>query len=133
VHSGHGTIAPGVLDQLALAEYIGSGGYDRHLRAARRRYRARRDTLLSALDHRLPGHPVSGAAAGLHLVLPDAAADEDAREVVTRAASAGLRIACVRQYRVANQALDASLVLGYGNLATGEVGEAVARLTAVLR
>jgi GntR family transcriptional regulator/MocR family aminotransferase len=133
VHSGHGTIAPGVLDQLALAEYIGSGGYDRHLRAARRRYRARRDTLLSALNHRLPGHPVSGAAAGLHLVLPGAAAEEDAREVVTRAASAGLRIACVRQYRVANQALDASLVLGYGNLATSEVDEAVARLTGVLR
>jgi GntR family transcriptional regulator/MocR family aminotransferase len=123
--------APGVLDQLALAEFVGSGGYDRHLRAARRSYRTRRDTLLAALDRRLPGHAVSGAAAGLHLLLRGAAGDGDAREVVTGAARAGVRIACVRQYRVANRALDAALVLGYGNLATGDVDEAVTRLATV--
>jgi hypothetical protein len=51
--------------------------------------------------------------------------------VVTGAARARVRIACVRQYRVANRALDAALVLGYGNLATGDVDEAVARLATV--
>ena len=125
--------APGVLDQLALAEFVGSGGYDRHLRAARRGYRARRDALLAALDRRLPGTVVSGAAAGLHLLLPGAAGRDDAREVVARAAAAGVRIACVRQYRVANRALDAALVLGYGNLATGDVDQAVARLATAVR
>jgi GntR family transcriptional regulator/MocR family aminotransferase len=128
----HRATTPGVLDQLALAEYIGSGGYDRHLRAARRRYRIRRDALLTALDRRLPGRPVSGAAAGLHLLLTGAVSGGDARDVVARAAAAGLRIACARQYRVANRALDAALVLGYGNLATGEVDGAVARLAAVV-
>ena len=34
------------LDQLALARLIESGAYDRHLRQARRRYRARRDALV---------------------------------------------------------------------------------------
>jgi GntR family transcriptional regulator/MocR family aminotransferase len=124
---------PGVLDQLALAEFVGSGGYDRHLRAARRSYRTRRDTLLAALDRRLPGRAVSGAAAGLHLLLHGAAGDGDAREVVARAATAGVRIACARQYRVDNRALDTALVLGYGNLTTGEVDEAVARLASVAR
>jgi len=132
VRTLHQATAPGILDQLALAEYIGSGGYDRHLRAARRRYRTRRDALLAALDRRLPGRTVSGAAAGLHLLLPGAVSGGDAREVVARAASAGVRTACARQYRVANRALDAALVLGYGNLATGEVDEAVARLAAVI-
>jgi GntR family transcriptional regulator / MocR family aminotransferase len=124
--------APGVLDQLALAEFVGSGGYDRHLRGARRSYRSRRDALLTALNRRLPGRAVSGAAAGLHLLLAGAAGDGDTREVVARAANAGVRIACVRQYRVANGALDAALVLGYGNLATGEVDEAVARLASIV-
>ena len=36
------------LDQLALARLFESGAYDRHLRQARRRYRARRDVLVQA-------------------------------------------------------------------------------------
>ncbi|GIJ46771.1 GntR family transcriptional regulator [Virgisporangium aliadipatigenens] len=120
--------APGVLDQLALAEFLRSGGYDRQLRAARKRYRARRDALIAALarDHR-----VTGAAAGLHLLLWPAGGG-DAAAVVRRAARAGLRIVAARQYRVDNRALDAALVLGYGNLADHELPAAVARLTAAL-
>ena len=39
----------GVLDQLALAELIDSGGLDRHIRRSRLRYRRRRDELVAAL------------------------------------------------------------------------------------
>src|SRR5205085_11398236 len=42
------------LEQLALARLIESGSYDRHLRQARRRYRARRDALIAALARHLP-------------------------------------------------------------------------------
>ena len=57
---------PPLIDQLALAELITSGAYDRHVRRARTEYRARRDRLLAAL----PGtvRP-QGIAAGLHLLL----------------------------------------------------------------
>jgi GntR family transcriptional regulator/MocR family aminotransferase len=44
-----------VLDQLTSAEFITSGAYDRHVRAARLRYRRRRDQLVSALASR-PRH-----------------------------------------------------------------------------
>jgi GntR family transcriptional regulator/MocR family aminotransferase len=125
-------VAPGVLDQLALAEFIGSGGYDRHLRAARKRYRARRDALLAALDRRLPGYPVAGIAAGLHLLLLPGSHRFDAPSAVRRAAQGGLRIASLRQYRVDHRALDGALVLGYGNLGDGEVDLAVARLAAAI-
>jgi GntR family transcriptional regulator / MocR family aminotransferase len=116
--------APGVLDQLAFAEFLRSGEYDRHLRAARKRYRARRDALLAALA----GHVVTGAAAGLHLLLWPGGGLPDGPRTVHRAAQGGLRVAAARQYRVDNRALDAALVLGYGNLADNEVAEAVARL-----
>jgi GntR family transcriptional regulator / MocR family aminotransferase len=128
-------VAPGVLDQLALAEFIRSGGYDRHLRVLRKRYRSRRDALLAALARRLPGYPVAGVAAGLHLVLvpPDGPAHRfDARDVVRRAAAAGLRISCMRDYQVDNRAQDAALVLGYGNLADSEVEPAVSVLAAAV-
>ncbi|WP_030318748.1 PLP-dependent aminotransferase family protein [Streptomyces sp. NRRL B-3229] len=58
-----------VLDQLALAELIVSGSYDRHVRRMRQRYRARRDRLVAALAERAPHIEVSGVAAGLHAVL----------------------------------------------------------------
>src|SRR5205823_6725325 len=57
------------LDQLALARLITSGAYDRHLRQARRRYRARRDALVVAVRRHLPGARVTGLAAGLHAIV----------------------------------------------------------------
>src|SRR5207244_1864777 len=57
------------LDQLALARLITSGAYDRHLRQARRRYRARREALVVAVRRHLPGARVTGLAAGLHAIV----------------------------------------------------------------
>ncbi|MBH1935936.1 PLP-dependent aminotransferase family protein [Streptomyces sp. AV19] len=59
----------GVLDQLALAEFIACGAYDRHVRSVRLRYRRRRDRLVAALAERAPHIGVAGIAAGLHIVL----------------------------------------------------------------
>ncbi|GAA0407421.1 GntR family transcriptional regulator [Acrocarpospora corrugata] len=56
-----------VIDQYALARFIGSGGYDRHLRRMRREYRARRDALVQALAEHFPELRVRGISAGLHL------------------------------------------------------------------
>ena len=53
------------LEQLALAELMGSGAYDRHVRRMRTRYRRRRDALLARLGSRR----TRGIAAGLHLVV----------------------------------------------------------------
>jgi len=60
---------PPRIEQEALAELIESGAYDRHLRRMRRLYRQRRDVLVDAIDHALPGMKIEGAAAGLHLTL----------------------------------------------------------------
>jgi GntR family transcriptional regulator/MocR family aminotransferase len=75
------------LQQLAFAELIGSGGYDRHLRRARLRYRRRRDALAGVLAERLPRARVTGVAAGLHLVveLSDLAGRADGLNLAGRA------------------------------------------------
>ncbi|GAU65007.1 putative GntR family transcriptional regulator [Streptomyces sp. NBRC 110611] len=64
-----GEWASGALEQLTLAEFISSGGYDRHLRGMRLRYRRRRDQLVAALAEHAPHVHVSGIAAGLHALL----------------------------------------------------------------
>ncbi|MFC3578373.1 PLP-dependent aminotransferase family protein [Streptomyces yaanensis] len=104
----------GVLDQLTLAEFITSGAYDRHVRAARLRYRRRRDALVRALATRAPDVHVTGIAAGLHAVLRLPPGTE--RTVVQAAAWHGLRVHGLRRYRhegAAVEPLDA-LVVGYG-------------------
>ncbi|MEV7419310.1 PLP-dependent aminotransferase family protein [Streptomyces sp. NPDC089919] len=58
-----------VPDQLSLAEFITGGGYDRHLRKMRQRYRARRDQLTAVLAEHAPHIGITGVAAGLHAVL----------------------------------------------------------------
>ncbi|CAM5700963.1 PLP-dependent aminotransferase family protein [Streptomyces fumanus] len=57
------------LEQLTLAEFLTSGAHDRHVRAARLRYRRRRDALIAALAARNPEVRATGIAAGLHAVL----------------------------------------------------------------
>ncbi|MFE4517933.1 PLP-dependent aminotransferase family protein [Kitasatospora sp. NPDC056783] len=104
------------LDQLTLAEFIDSGGYDRHVRRMRRRYRDRRDQLVAALAARAPHVEVSGIAAGLHAVLRLEPGTE--RSVLKAAAYRGLAVDGLADYRhpaadgAAMPAVD-GLVVGY--------------------
>ena len=122
---------PPPLDQLAFADLLESGAYDRHLRACRKRYRERRDALVRALTEQLPDAPVSGVAAGLHLILR-LPSDVDIRAVVTAAAARSLLVADLAAYHATEDHADHGLVLGYGNLADGMVEEAVRHLRAAI-
>ncbi|MGH3488269.1 MAG: PLP-dependent aminotransferase family protein [Actinopolymorphaceae bacterium] len=126
-----GTPTPPALDQLTFGEFVQSGGYDRHLRAARQRYRRRRDALVAALETRLGGCRLSGVAAGLHLVV-QLEPGTSAAEVVTRAAASGVRVADLDSYRLRPDPSAPALVLGYGNLPDGAVDSAVSLLAAAV-
>ncbi|MEU6887301.1 PLP-dependent aminotransferase family protein [Streptomyces viridosporus] len=103
----------GVLDQLTLAEFLTSGAYDRHVRAARLRYRRRRDALVEALATRAPDVRVTGIAAGLHAVLRLPPGTEPS--VVRAAAWHGLAVHGLARYRhpAAGGARADALVVGY--------------------
>ncbi|GIF77140.1 MocR-like pyridoxine biosynthesis transcription factor PdxR [Asanoa siamensis] len=126
------TAAPPVLDQLALATFVDRGWYDAHLRAARRRFRTRRDLLLAALARAVPEGAVDGTAAGLHVLLR-LPSGVDAPAVVRAAARAGLSLMALDDYRAVPPVTPTPvLVLGYGNLADSEIEPAVAVLRATL-
>lgn len=116
-HRGVTDLGAPVLDQHALAELIRGGGYDRHLRTMRRRYRSRRDALAEALTAHVPGARVRGVSAGIHLYVElPAGCDEDA--VVARARRAGVSVAGARSMWSPGRAGHArpALVLGYARL-----------------
>jgi GntR family transcriptional regulator / MocR family aminotransferase len=122
---------PPTLDQLTLARLIENGGYDRHLRQARRRYRARRDALTHAVAKHLPGARVTGVAAGLHAIVR-----------LPRAVNGVALVHAARKHSVAVYSLgyafaeprseDDGLVLGYANLSEPAIEEGVRRLALAL-
>ena len=104
----------GALDQLTLAEFIDSGAYDRHVRAARLRYRRRRDALVAEVARRAPHVHATGIAAGLHVLLRLPHGTEGA---TLRAADwRGLALHGLRRYRhpAATVEQPDALVVGYG-------------------
>ncbi|MFF2372356.1 PLP-dependent aminotransferase family protein [Agromyces sp. NPDC058110] len=125
---------PSVLDQVALAGFIGSGDLERHLRAARTRFKRRRGALLAAFERELPDLPLTGIAAGMHamLELPEGVASRDVRHAASALDVAVSDLARYRATAGRPGALDA-LVIGYGNLSDALVDEAVARLAAAIR
>ncbi|GAA3815491.1 PLP-dependent aminotransferase family protein [Streptomyces coacervatus] len=104
----------GVLDQLTLAEFISSGAYDRHVRAARLRYRRRRDALVAELARRAPQVSATGIAAGLHVVLRLPPGTEQA--TLRAAAWQGLAVHGLHRYRHPQATVEPydALVVGYG-------------------
>ena len=119
------------LEQLALADLLGSGAYDRHLRRGRARYRRRRDALAAALDRHVPGLQVKGTAAGLHAVveLGDGVDEED---LVRRAAvEAGVGLHGLTPWRFGGRGAP-GLVLGYASLTEHQIAEGVRRVAPLL-
>ncbi|HEY6594660.1 MAG TPA: PLP-dependent aminotransferase family protein, partial [Asanoa sp.] len=119
-----------VLEQLAFADLLATGGYDRHLRRARRAHRQRRDALVAALARHLPGVRVGGVAAGLHLVveLPDGVDDVT---VAARAHDAGLSPLPLSSTRLGEPG-QPGLILGYAGQTPDRLAGAVQRLAALV-
>jgi GntR family transcriptional regulator / MocR family aminotransferase len=109
-----------VMDQIAYAKLLTSGGYDRHLRQMRRRYLARRNTLLGALARYLPEATVLGAAAGVHLTVrfPDGFPVAD---LVRRAAEMRVRAEPLAPCYAKPETAPPGLILGYANLTESQI------------
>jgi len=119
------------IEQLVLARLLETAAYDRHLRRARRRNRARRDALLVALAEQLPRARVTGISAGLHALvrLPRAV---DPQKLMLAAAERSLGVYPLTLHQLDPPHETDGLLLGYGNLSEPAIAEGIRRLGAVL-
>ena len=122
----------GSLDQLTLAEFLTSGAYDRHVRAARLRYRRRRDALVAELARRAPRVHATGIAAGLHVVLRLPPGTE--QPALRAAAWQGLAVHGLHRYQHPDAVVERrdALVVGYGTPPDHAWSGALEALCAVL-
>jgi GntR family transcriptional regulator / MocR family aminotransferase len=119
------------VEQLALAEFIDSGRYDRHIRRSRLTYRRRRDRLVSELARHAPAVRLTGVAAGLHVVaeLPEGRSES---QVTGRAARGGLAVEGLGGYALGGNSRGPALVIGYATPPEHAFTGAVARLCAAI-
>jgi GntR family transcriptional regulator/MocR family aminotransferase len=121
-----------VMDQIAFAKLLASGGYDRHLRQMRRRYLARRNALLQALTRYLPQATVLGTAAGVHLTVrfPDGF---PIAELVHRAARMRVKVEPLAPCYAESVSAPPGLMLGYANLTESQILAGVEALAQAIR
>jgi GntR family transcriptional regulator/MocR family aminotransferase len=120
------------LPQLVLAQLIASGELDRHIRAARKRQRQRRDAMLHALHEHLPQARVQGIAAGLHLLItfPELAGSADDTELAERIRQADVLVHPLSWHR--QRPGPAGLVLGYAAHPPDQLRQAAIRIANVV-
>jgi GntR family transcriptional regulator/MocR family aminotransferase len=108
-----GLCVTGTLEQLALAELLDSGSYDKHVRAMRARYRRRHDELVAMLACHGDCIRLSGIAAGLHTLIELPRDTEKA--TVANATARRLAVCGLDTFRHPDVARDRdALVVGFG-------------------
>ena len=119
------------LEQQALAQFITSGAYERHLRRVRRRNSVRREALLGAIHKYLGDRvEVTGDGAGAHVVLwLQRHVSED--RIITQAAARGVGVYGIARYFLTRSAR-AGLVLGYSRMKEEGIREGIRRLGEIL-
>jgi GntR family transcriptional regulator / MocR family aminotransferase len=119
------------LDQIVVAEFIKSGGYERHIRGIRRLYRDARDALLSALKRYFGEQYISGKYSGMHLMwsLPPSLAPANKFAETALAHDVGVYpIDAVGAVDFGGVWKANGIVLGYSSLSANQIEVGIKRL-----
>ncbi|VVE73784.1 DNA-binding protein [Pandoraea captiosa] len=119
-------------EQLALADFIRSGQFARHLGRMRRLYRERQTALREALaTHFDPAYAVIGERCGLHLTVRLDPAFPD-KAIVAAAQREGIGPRALSSFALDPQPADNGLVIGYGDTDASRIPGLVRRLAAIV-
>ena len=113
------------IEQAALAHFLQSGGFARHLRRVVRALRARRNALVAGLQRHAAVHlRVEVPATGMHLVARQLPSSRlHLPSLIRIAASSGVGLHPIGAHSMAAKP-PAGLMLGYAGLSPAEIGMA---------
>lgn len=120
------------IDQRILNEFIRDGYFERYLNKTRKIYREKHDVMLQELKPFQKKFSISGEHAGLHLLLHSLDCNVAEKELLSRAASAGVRVYGMSDALIAAKeetaARAATVILGYGGLKKEQIAEGLEKL-----
>lgn len=117
--------------QEALAEFMKSGQFDRHVKRMRTIYARRRRALLDAIEDHLQGTATAyGDQAGLSTMIRIKCELED-EEIIERAKARGLALASTRSSYTRN-AVRGEFILGYGNMNEQQIRQGIMELRMIV-
>jgi GntR family transcriptional regulator/MocR family aminotransferase len=119
------------IEQIVLADFIGRGAFERHLRRIRQSYGQTRAALLEAMETHFGPANISGAAGGMHVMWTLPSHFPAAADVTSIAAAEGVGIYTVAQagaFEFEPQRSSRDVVLGYSLLTPEDAKEGVARI-----
>jgi GntR family transcriptional regulator/MocR family aminotransferase len=119
------------IEQHALARFIETGDFDRHLRRMRLVYRKRREVLLSALKSELPDAEIGGVSAGLHATVRLPVAVDEAA-VMLRAEKRGIGLSFMSKHHLHAPPKTSTLLLSYANQSEAAIRIALKGLLSAL-
>jgi GntR family transcriptional regulator/MocR family aminotransferase len=119
------------IEQLAFADFLGRGEYDRHLRQLRIVFCRRRAAFAAAFERALPDVPMRDAAAGLNMLieLPSVELEQAA---FRRANLRGIKVETLSRHTLPGYRGPAGLLIGVGGLPDGAIPYVVEDLALAL-
>ncbi len=127
--AGNFSVTVSRVDQKILENFLGGGYFERHLNRMRGSYRTKHDCLLREMRRLRHICRVTGENAGVH-VLAELLNGLSEEEAVSRAASAGVKVYGLSEYRIEplRRHTCPTVVMGYATLSEEEIVEGVRRL-----
>jgi len=115
--------------QKVLYQFMDGGHFERHLNRMRNIYKKKRETLIEVVEKLLPNAEISGANAGLHLLLT-VNNHMDEGTLISAAAKQGVEVYGISQYFLTLLPKDSppTLLLGFATLKEEEIIQAVTLL-----
>ena len=121
-------------DQYMLAKFIGEGYFERHINRMRTLYRTKRDHVIDAIEKSAFADKVSilEENAGLHFLMKLETNVSD-REIIRRAAKAGIRLSFLSEYTHMPTPEDAHiLIINYSGIDMEKLSEGIRKLENIL-
>ena len=126
----------GWLEQAAMADFMNSGEFIRHLRRIRHLYRERRDALIFSLKKHFGNCEIYGDQAGMHLVWKLSKSYPSAKEVEEKGFNVGVGVCSLATGSAlcfGSEEEERLLMLGFAALTVEEIEDGVRRLAITLR
>ena len=120
-----------VIDQLAYADFLRRGEFDRHLRQMRIVFGRRRAAVAAAFERALPRVRVRDAAAGLNMLI-ELPSVELERAAARQANARGIKIETLSRHVLPGYRGPAGLLIGMGGLPDGAIPHVIEELARAL-